>query len=103
MNSKTLKKRKKEIEEEISWYEPPKSIANAMIKLVDCGFEFSGHGFGGGVEGFSLIKDIYYISIDDYGNKKTCTIIKNIEDDDSEIIFEGTIGKMLKYVQKFIS
>lgn len=46
-----------EIREEISWYKPPRRVRDALLALGEMGFEFSGHGAGGGGEDFSMTYD----------------------------------------------
>lgn len=104
-NKKTASKRMKEIKQEIEWYNIRKPIADAMIKLGELGFEFSGHGCGCGGEDFGLIneKQDRYVNFCDRGN--SCEVMVNTaatydEDGCPVTLFKGTIGKALKFIEK---
>lgn len=91
-----------EIESEISGYDMKKSVANAMRKLGELGFRFSGHGSGYGVEHFGLIKGQFYFSIEDSidGTKGVITWDTGSDEDGIEVIFTGTLRKALNFVKK---
>lgn len=95
----------KEIKREIEWYNIRKPIADAMIKLGNLGFEFSGHGCGCGGEDFGLIneKKDRYVNFCDRGN--SCEVTVNttgtLDEDSLPItLFKGTIGKALNFIKK---
>ncbi len=102
------KKRTKQlllIEKEIEWYHVRKSIADAMRKFVDLGFEFSGHGCGFGGEDFSLSnkKKDAYVNFCDKG--KTCVVTistyNSLNEDGYPIeLFKGTICKAIEFAEK---
>jgi len=95
----TMKKkaRIKEIEQEIEWYEVKKSIADAMLKLGEVGFEFSGHGCGLGGEDFNLVTKDLYVNFCDMGKKVKVSITNN--DEDMDEVFSGTVKGALKYLE----
>ena len=90
------RQRIKEIKNEIEWYGVKKRIADAMLKLGEAGFKFSGHGYGLGGEDFSLVGKGLYINFCDQGKKVIASISNN--DDEMEDVFCGTIGESLKYL-----
>ena len=106
MDKKT-KKNLKEVEEEISCYQPKKRIADAMRKLVHMGFSFSGHGCGFGGEDFGMSFHTtkityYYVSICDEGRK--VSVIFTFDDGHYiHTLATGTIGKVLSFVEKTIN
>ena len=96
----TKRQRIKEVKQEIEWYNPKKRIADFMFELVELGFEFCGHGCGCGGEDFSMfIPDKLHVNICDQGRKVAVMISDITDDDDQCVLFEGTIGKALKYFQ----
>lgn len=98
MIRKTIKKNNiSVIKNEITWYEPKKRIADAMLKLGKLGFEFSGHGCGFGCEDFSLSNDKYHVNLCDEGRKVIVTL-----SDDDKTICEGSIGQVMKRIEKLI-
>lgn len=100
----TKKQKLKEIESEIEGYNPKKVIAKGMRKLGELGFEFSGHGCGGGGEDFGLIKcnigepgedDYLYVNFCDIGRRVVVSVSNN-----EECLFEGNVGQVLLFVKK---
>lgn len=90
----TKKSRIKEIKEEIEWYQPPKRISDAMLKLGKDGFEFSGHGCGMVGEDFNLIKKDTSVNFCLMGRKA----VVSIQNAEYDTVFEGTIGESFKYL-----
>lgn len=90
--------RMKEIKEEIKWYGVKKRIADAMLELGEIGFEFSGHGCGGGGEDFSLFSKKLHVNFCDQGRKVDVWVSNN--DDDMETVFKGTIHGAMKYIRE---
>jgi hypothetical protein len=96
----TKAQRIKEMKSEIEWYDVNKRIANAMLELAEIGFEFSGHGCGGGGEDFSIFKDgKLHVNFCDKGRNRVDVIVSK-DDDDMDVVFKGTIGGALKYIKK---
>lgn len=91
-----LSKNQREIEQEIEWYKPKRSIANFLRKLSADGFSFAGHGVGFGAEHFGLSRRDWYVGIEDYGAKVEVEISRPDED---EKVFTGTIGKATKFLK----
>ena len=103
--SKKIAKLLLTIEREIEWYKICKPIAEAMRILGHHGFDFSGHGCGFGGEDFNLINEKIdrYVNFCDRG--KTCVVTistcKSLDKDGYPIhLFEGTICKALKFLEK---
>jgi len=95
-----MKKNMAEIESDIKHYETKKSISNAMRELGKLGFRPSGHGCGMGCEHFGLYNGACSFSIEDQGRKVRAMItLDGPNSDDPITIFEGTIGKALKFIQ----
>jgi len=90
----------REIKREIKHYNVRESIANAMIKLGEKGFEFSGHGIGLGGEDFSLVSEKIslvnekiglHVTFCDKGRSCEVTV---------ESVFTGTIKKAFNFIDK---
>ncbi len=89
--TKIFRKNKKNIramQEEVDWYNPPKSIAKAMMEMASIGFSPSGHGCGLGGEDWSISKEykngyIYASFCTDHSNDISVVIYDsedNLED-----------------------
>lgn len=96
------KKNIKDIEFEISCYDPKPSIAKAMLYAGELGFEFSGHGSALGSDDFGLVKNYdggyYYFGIYDYGDKVIADLTENSMDsyEDCKLICKGRLPTVLK-------
>lgn len=105
----TKRQRLKEIKDEIGFYGIRKTIAEAMLKFGEVGFEFSGHGFGMGGEDFGLIlhpkknlpNSSYYVNFCSKGRSCQVQITRDDEDcNEIKTLFKGTVGKSLKFLEE---
>lgn len=75
------------MQREIDHYHPTKAISNAMLKLAEIGFEFSGHGYAfmDGSEDFSVVKNFrggyIYVEFQRQNNKSSAQYSVKTEDD----------------------
>lgn len=92
------KRRIQEIKLEIKWYGIRNNIAKAMLELGKLGFQFSGHGSGFGGEDFNLFNKTLYVNFCDRRKKGVVTTVTT-NDESCELLFEGTIGKAMKFIQ----
>lgn len=108
---RTNQKNIKEMQDEINYYNPPKSISNAMMELAQIGFKFSGHGYGG-YEDFGVSKEYengyIYASFSTSLDNSTSVCKYLSEEDDEEVLenFENKrpseiVKKAKIYIKKY--
>lgn len=99
------KKKIREMEYEINHYKPPKAIANAMRKLAEHGYGFSGHGTGFGEEDFGVTKqfgkDHYiYVALSTDGKKSRASYSLNDPELESQVGGSGQPATIVRQVIK---
>jgi hypothetical protein len=105
MKLKTKKRRVKDLNRELDWYEPCKVVADAMRELVnDYGFEYVGHGIGGSGEDFNLWnhKHKLDVTLTQFEEGKTTACVSDCSANDcfeQDIVCSGSIKKVLKFVK----
>ena len=109
MKFKTKKRRVKDLNYELDWYEPCKVVADAMKELVnDYEFECVGHGYGRDGEDFNLWnpKHKLDVTLTQMEKGKTTACVSDCGSEDyfeHDIVCSGTIKKVLKFVKSLLT
>jgi hypothetical protein len=83
----------------IEWYGVRKSIANAMLKLADMGFQYTGYEpiYGGEMFSFANLKRNLHVNFCDH---KRCVVVVQTANRNDDLInlFTGGIAKSLDFI-----